>query len=102
VNKEGLSLMVSAANSRPIDTSCQLLCCYINATSKLQVIRIANIPNWRFERVVFPRQRLLFEAPPGAEIEVQTSYLGEAVLLTKISSKSLEVQQHQLEPNYLS
>lgn len=89
--------MVSAINSRPLDTSRQLLCCYTNATSKLQVVRIVNILNWRFEQVVFPKQRLLFEAPPNAEIEVQTSYLGEAVLVTKIPSESLEVQHVELD-----
>lgn len=89
--------MVSATNSRPLDTSRQLLCCYTNATSKLQVIRIANIPNWRFEHVVFPKQRLLFEAPLNAEVEIQTSYLGEAVLVKKIPSASLEVQHAELD-----
>lgn len=89
--------MVSATNSRPLDTSRQLLCCYTNATSKLQVIRIADIPDWRFEQVVFPKQRLLFEAPSNADIEVQTSYLGEAVLVTKIPSASLEVRHAELD-----
>ncbi|HEY9724879.1 MAG TPA: DUF1830 domain-containing protein [Chroococcales cyanobacterium] len=88
--------MVSATNSRPLDTSRQRLCCYTNATSQLQVIRIANISNWRFEQVVFPKQRLLFEAPSNAEIEVQTSYLGEAVLVTKIPSTTLEVRHAEL------
>jgi hypothetical protein len=31
-----------------------ILCCYVNATSQIQVSRITNIPNWYFERVVFP------------------------------------------------
>lgn len=89
--------MVSTINSRPLDTSSQLLCCYTNTTSKLQVIRIANLPNWHFEQVVFPKQRLLFEAPPNAEVEIQTSYLGEAVLVKKIPSASLEVRHAELD-----
>ncbi|MGI8499796.1 MAG: DUF1830 domain-containing protein [Hassallia sp.] len=28
----------------------------------MQVAKISNVPNWDFERVVFPGQRLLFEA----------------------------------------
>ncbi|WP_408643898.1 DUF1830 domain-containing protein [cyanobacterium endosymbiont of Epithemia turgida] len=36
-----------------------ILCCYVNATSQIQVVRIANVPNWYFERVVFPGQQLM-------------------------------------------
>lgn len=46
------------------------LCCYMNATRQIQVARIVNIANWSFERVVFPGQRLLFEAPQNALLEI--------------------------------
>lgn len=46
------------------------LCCYINRTNKIQIGRIANIEQWYFERVIFPQQRLLFDAPPEAELEI--------------------------------
>jgi hypothetical protein len=85
--------MTLSANLRPITTSSQLLYSYINTTSSLQVIQIVNIPNWHFERVIFPGQRLLFYAPPNADLEVQTSYFGQAILVKKISGVQLEVKQ---------
>jgi hypothetical protein len=57
------------------------------------VIQIVNIPDWHFERVIFPGQRLLFYAPPNAAIEVQTSYYGQAILVKKIPGVQLEVKQ---------
>ncbi|MBD1808677.1 DUF1830 domain-containing protein [Microcoleus sp. FACHB-SPT15] len=85
--------MTLSANLRPITTSSQLLYSYINTTSSLQVIQIVNIPNWHFERVIFPGQRLLFYAPPNTDLEVQTSYFGQAILVKKIPGVQLEVKQ---------
>lgn len=59
--------------SSPIRSTPELpLCCYVNATAHVEVVRITNIPHWYFERVVFPGQRLLFEAPAIAKLEVHT------------------------------
>jgi hypothetical protein len=85
--------MTLSANLRPITTSSQLLYSYVNTTTSLQVIQIVNIPDWHFERVIFPGQRLLFYAPPNAAIEVQTSYFGQAILVKKIPGVQLEVKQ---------
>jgi hypothetical protein len=38
------------------------LCYYINATPKMQILRIRNISNWYFERVIFAQERLFFYA----------------------------------------
>jgi hypothetical protein len=51
----------------------QILCCYINITSQIQIIQITNIPNLHWERVVFPGQRLMFEAATEAKLEINTS-----------------------------
>ena len=58
----------------------RLLCCYVNATSHIQIARITNIPNWYFERVVFPGQRLVFEALPDALLEIHTGMMASAIL----------------------
>jgi Domain of unknown function (DUF1830) len=55
-----------------IDSERQILCGYTNNTSQIQIIRICNIPNWYFERVAFPKEMLLFEALPEAELEIHT------------------------------
>jgi hypothetical protein len=76
-------------------TACdrQILCCYVNHTSLLQITRISNIPNWYFERTVFPGQRLLFTAPLEAELEIHTSKLVNATLSDKILCTHLQVHE---------
>lgn len=69
----------------------KILCCYVNATSKIQIARIANISNWYFERVVFPGQRLLFEALPNAQLEIHTGMTITAILSDQISCNHLRV-----------
>ncbi|AUT02835.1 hypothetical protein CLI64_21875 [Nostoc sp. CENA543] len=72
----------------------KVLCCYINATSKIQVARITNIPNWYFERVVFPGQRLVFEAPLDAHMEIHTGMMASAILSDTIPCDRLAVIEH--------
>jgi hypothetical protein len=69
------------------------LCCYINKTRHLQVVRITNIPNWYYEGVVFPGQRLLFEAPADARLEVHTSHPVTALWTDTMSCDRLRVKQ---------
>lgn len=69
----------------------RVLCCYINATSKIQIARIANISSWYFERVVFPGQRLLFEALPNAQLEIHTGMMATAILSDQIPCDRLRV-----------
>ncbi|MDV2992708.1 MAG: hypothetical protein N4J56_002362 [Chroococcidiopsis sp. SAG 2025] len=73
----------------PIQSS--VLCCYANTTNSLQVVRITNIPHWWFERVVFPGQRLLFEAVPDARLEIHTGAATGSILSDKISCDRLRV-----------
>jgi hypothetical protein len=64
----------------PSEDKARVLCCYVNATSSIQVVRITDVPNWYFERVVFPGQRLMFEAPQEAHLEVHTGMMASAIL----------------------
>jgi Domain of unknown function (DUF1830) len=75
------------------DDNNAILCCYVNATSQIQIARITNIPNWYFERVVFPGQRLVFEALPSALLEIHTGMMASAILSDTISCKELSVQE---------
>ena len=74
------------------DPSGTLLCCYVNATSKIQIARVSNVPNWYFERVVFPGQRLLFEAVPTALLEIHTGMMASAILSDTIPCQRLRVE----------
>lgn len=88
--------MVSAFSSLPSSFSDRILCYYVNPTTHLQKARISNIPNWIFERVIFPQQRLLFEAIPDALLEIHTfSTLGET-LLNQIPCLRLRVNEIDL------
>jgi hypothetical protein len=71
----------------------QILCCYVNATSQIQIARITNIPNWYFERVVFPGQRLAFETLPEAQLEIHTGMMASAILSDTIPCDRLRVDE---------
>ncbi len=69
----------------------KITCCYVNATSKIQVARITNISNWYFERVVFPGQRLMFEALPYAQLEIHCGMVASAILSDTIPCERLQI-----------
>ncbi|MEB3281890.1 MAG: DUF1830 domain-containing protein [Lyngbya sp.] len=69
------------------------LCCYSNSSEKMQVVRITNIQNWYLERVVFPREYFLFEAPSEAELEVYEGDTNGVKLLAKHSCGNLQVEE---------
>jgi Domain of unknown function (DUF1830) len=71
----------------------KIVCCYVNATSKIQIARISNISNWYFERVVFPGQHLIFEAVPTAQLEIHTGMMASSILSDMIPCVQLQVQE---------
>ncbi|WP_193197863.1 DUF1830 domain-containing protein [Nostoc sp. MG11] len=85
--------MAQILDPLPPEQSAKILCCYVNATSKIQVARISNIPNWYFERVVFPGQRLVFEAPRKAQMEIHTGMMASAILSDKIPCDRLMLNE---------
>jgi Domain of unknown function (DUF1830) len=85
--------MAQILDPLPPEQSGQVLCCYVNATSKIQVARISNIANWYFERVVFPGQRLVFEAPLEAHMEIHTGMMASAILSDTIPCDRLAIPE---------
>jgi hypothetical protein len=84
--------MSQILDSLPPDCSdTSIVCCYVNATNKIQIARITNIPNWYFERVVFPGQRLIFEALSHAQLEIHTGMMASAILSDTIPCTRLLV-----------
>jgi hypothetical protein len=67
----------SAGLPRVEDQNSMMLCCYQNQSPKIQIIRsVESQPQpllWHLERVIFPGQRLLFEAPRWSKIHVYSS-----------------------------
>ncbi|MEB3337671.1 MAG: DUF1830 domain-containing protein [Leptolyngbyaceae bacterium] len=91
--------MAQLLDPLPSDNSENIVCCYVNATSKIQIARITNIPNWYFERVVFPGQRLIFEALPEAQLEIHTGMMASAILSDTIPCTSLWLKE-QVTPEF--
>ncbi|MBO1058900.1 MAG: DUF1830 domain-containing protein [Dolichospermum sp. JUN01] len=85
--------MAQILDPLPPEHSGKILCCYVNATSKIQVTRISNIPNWYFERVVFPGQRLVFEVLPEAQMEVHTGMMASAIISDTIPCNTLIIHE---------
>lgn len=85
--------MAQILDPLPSESSGKILCCYVNATSQIQIARITNIPNWYFERVVFPGQRLVFEAVPAALMEIHTGMMASAILSDRIPCDRLQINE---------
>jgi hypothetical protein len=85
--------MAQILDPLPSNSSNQILCCYVNATSQIQIARISNIPNWHFERVVFPGQRLVFEAVVGASMEIHTGMMASSILSDTIPCDRLQINE---------
>ncbi|MBW4696216.1 MAG: DUF1830 domain-containing protein [Lyngbya sp. HA4199-MV5] len=82
----------------PSNSTNPILCCYVNATSHIQVARITNIANWYFERVVFPGQRLVFEALPEAQLEIHCGMMASAIMSDTIPCDRLYIQEEISAP----
>ena len=72
-----LSLLNSQLSHREIDpVSPPMLCYYINDTIDTQIIRVSSDSICHFERIVFPKERVLFEALSESWLEVHSPFLG--------------------------
>ena len=68
------------------------LCHYHNQTTHLHGLRSTNPKLWSFERVVFLGERLLFEAPPAVELEIQSGEAAVAIPAMRIQCGRLQVK----------
>lgn len=76
------------------------LCWYKNATHCMQIIRLRNATPSTFEKVVFPRQRLLFQAPLEQYLDIYICQDGTAQLWDSLPCEHLQVLEvkQPLEP----
>ncbi|NDJ19273.1 DUF1830 domain-containing protein [Myxacorys almedinensis] len=69
-----------------------IFCYYTNSTNQLQIAKLANASGFTLERVVFPQQRILFEALPSALIKIYIYSKTDGVtLLDAILCEKLQV-----------
>ncbi|MDX2256084.1 MAG: DUF1830 domain-containing protein [Pseudanabaenaceae cyanobacterium bins.39] len=79
-----------------------IVCSYVNATSKIQIARITDVPQWYFERVVFPGQNLIFEAISSAHVEIHTGMMASSILSDTIPCIQLQVEEvDSILPNWV-
>lgn len=90
--------MAQILDPLPSDDNSHILCCYVNATSQIQIARITNIPNWYFERVVFPGQRLVFEAETQGILEIHSGMMASAILSDTIPCNRLALEPLDSKP----
>ncbi len=91
--------MAQILDSLNSDQNKCIVCCYVNVTSQIQIVRITNVTNWYFERVVFPGQRLVFEALPEALLEIHTGMMANAILSDTIPCTDLIIEEHDSDQN---
>ena len=72
----------------------RILCYYMNPTKQIQIARIVDIPNWFFERVIFPKQRLCFEAIATAHLEICYRSSLDGVILSVDNPRSQDNRVH--------
>jgi hypothetical protein len=96
INKVILKKLITMAqilDAVPNNDNNKILCCYVNATSQIQIARITNIDNWYFERVVFPGQRLVFETLPEGMLEIHSGMMASAILSDTIPCIRLSISE---------
>lgn len=76
-----------------LDAHRWILCYYVNHSSQLRIARICNIVNWYYEKVMFPGDRLLFEAPVHSLLEIYSSFQSTPVLIDRICCDRLSVSE---------
>jgi hypothetical protein len=62
--------MTQTFTALPVQLTNRIFCYYTNGSQQLQIARITNVPGWQFERLIFPGQRLIFEAIPEALLTI--------------------------------
>ncbi|WP_416667339.1 DUF1830 domain-containing protein [Egbenema bharatensis] len=78
--------------ARPQEHPEKILCYYVNATSGIQVVKIQNPNHFYFERVVFPGQRLFFEALPTDQLEIYAGGAASTILADTLLCQNLQVE----------
>jgi hypothetical protein len=69
-----------------------ILCYYINNTMETQVIRVLSKSVCHFERIVFPQERILFEALSESFLDIYSPFLN-GQRLAKIECKMIQVSE---------
>ena len=72
------------------------ICCYFNSTNKIQIIKVIK-NNASLEKIVFPKQRILFESSQR-EIEVYLQQNGQPILKNVSSYIDINIEKYSKKP----
>lgn len=88
-----LSLLKAKSPSILTDeASSSILCYYINETADTQIIRMVSDPAYHFERIVFPQERVLFEAFSNSYLEIHEPF-PDGTRITRSECRLLQVNE---------
>ena len=71
-----------------------ILCYYINHTANTQIIRVMKAAVCDFERIVYAKERIIFEALADSYMEIYSSQLG-GTQLARANCKSFQVHEKE-------
>jgi hypothetical protein len=75
-----------------VDT--HILCYYTNNTEFIQKVKINSGEQLIFEKIVFAHQRILFEAPAYAILEIYANNMtGKGILCEEIPCRNLQIKE---------
>ena len=72
-----------------------ILCYYTNASNQLQQIRLRHSSDLSLDRMVFPGEKIIFEALPEGLLEIYTYTTTGLQLFQTIACLQLQVLQRQ-------
>lgn len=84
--------MIETCESSLANSVEEILCFYTNASQEIQIIRLANNPNTKLERIVFPSEKLLFVGESKVQLEIYTGSKGKEILFDTIPCTNLQVK----------
>lgn len=88
-----LSLLNSQSPSETLNRMpASMLCYHINNTTEVQIVRVLSDSLCHFERIVFPKERVLFEALPESFLEIYSPF-PDSSRITRLECKLFQVSE---------
>ena len=70
-----------------------ILCYYNNTSSQMQIIQFLNSSVNYPSKIVFPGQRIMFEAQPDSQIEILSGKKGDTLVSQLVNCQDLQVNR---------
>ena len=85
--------MLAELTQMSTNIDAKILCYYTNNTECMQKVKI-NCADQLIEKIVFPHQRILFEAPAYAILEIYANNsAGKGILCQEIPCRNLQIKE---------